>query len=69
MIRSTKTWLMAAALLGLTACAGPEIRRPRGCEERLANPEHRAACMACVERPMPHAYFPDRPEGERCVRQ
>lgn len=44
-----------------------EIVRPAGCEQRLGRPEKRMQCMACVERPRPHAYFPDRPEGARCV--
>jgi hypothetical protein len=67
-----KVLLVSALILagGAAACFGPgrEIRHPKGCEERLENPEKRAACFACLSRPVPHVYLPDRPEGERCVR-
>jgi hypothetical protein len=66
-----KNLILFAAVLTSAACVGPrggrEIRRPVGCDERLAIPEKRAACRACVERPRPHVYLPDRPEGDRCV--
>ena len=66
-----KTMLIAAVLLAFAACvgAGREIIHTRGCEERLENPAKRAACFACLERPVPHLFLPDRPEGERCVRR
>ena len=58
-----------AAVMTSAACVGPGrvIRRPIGCDERLAMPEKRAECRACVERPRPHVYLPDRLEGDRCV--
>jgi hypothetical protein len=63
--------ILLAAVLTSAACAGRgyrrEIVRPAGCDERLSMPEKRAECRACVERPRPHAYFPDRLEGNRCV--
>jgi hypothetical protein len=65
-----KVMLIVGVILACAACfgAGREIRHPRGCEERLENPGKRAACFACLSRPVPHVYLPDRPEGERCVR-
>jgi hypothetical protein len=64
-----KKLILLAAVLSSMACAGGgrEIRRVAGCDERLAMPEKRQACRECVERPRPHAYFPDRPEGDRCL--
>jgi hypothetical protein len=64
-----KKLLLVAALLACAACFGREIRHVNGCDDRLSNPEKRAACRACIERPEPHVYLPDQPEGERCVRQ
>lgn len=40
-----------------------------GCEERLESPHKLQECRACVERPVPHEYLPDNPDGERCVRR
>jgi len=64
-----KKLILLAAVASTAACAmgGREIRRPVGCDERLSMPEKRRACRECVERPRPHAYFPDRPEGDRCL--
>jgi hypothetical protein len=65
-----KIMLAVGIIVAAAACvgAGREIRHPRGCEERLENPGKREACLACLSRPVPHVYLPDRPEGERCVR-
>ena len=41
-------------LLTGAACAGRQIYRPIGCEDRLGSPYKRAECLACVERPVPH---------------
>jgi hypothetical protein len=62
-------WLLLGLCALSTACAGGgrEIRRVAGCDSRLARPEKRAACRACVERPRRHVYLPDRPEGDRCA--
>jgi hypothetical protein len=65
--RMKNFFFLAVVALGSAACAGREIRRPVGCDERLSMPEKRRACRECVERPRPHAYFPDRMEGDRCL--
>jgi hypothetical protein len=62
-----KNMILLAAVAASAACAGREIRHPAGCDERLALREKREECRACVERPRPHVYLADRPEGERCV--
>ena len=56
-------------LLALCAggCAGREIFYVPGCDARLALPYKRMECRACVERPIPHVYLPDNPDGARCV--
>jgi len=66
-----RLFLLAAAAAS-AACMPPhprEIRRVEGCRERLENPGKREACRECVERPLPHVFLPDNPEGERCVRR
>ncbi len=60
-------WLLLFALSA--GCAGREIYHVRGCDERLAMAYKRMECRACVERPMPHEYLPDNPDGARCVRR
>jgi hypothetical protein len=66
-----KKVVMGGLLLAMAGCVGGgrEIRHMRGCEERLEAPYKRAECRACMERPVPHVFLPDRPDGERCVRQ
>ncbi len=64
-----KTLWLSAILLATAGCAGREIRHVQGCEDRLSNPEKRMACVSCLERPEPHEYLPDQPEGQRCVRR
>lgn len=59
--------LIVAASATLGCVAGREIFHPRGCEERLGIPYKRAECIACVTRPRPHVFLPDRPDGARCV--
>jgi hypothetical protein len=65
--RGIPSLLLLGGCLTAAACGGVKIRRVEGCDERLAMPEKRQACRECVERPRPHAYLPDRPEGDRCV--
>jgi hypothetical protein len=62
-------WLLLALSSLTSACAGRQIFYVAGCDERLAIPYKRAECRACVERPMPHEYLPDNPDGARCVRR
>ena len=59
--------LLAAVAFG--GCAGPgrQIYHLQGCHERLAMPEKKVECRACIERPLPHKYLPDNPDGLRCV--
>lgn len=57
----------ALALSALATGCGREIDYVRGCEERLAIPYKRMECVACVQRPMPHKFLPDEPDGTRCV--
>lgn len=65
--------LLAGACLIAGACVvargGGERRiyRVAGCDSRLGEPRKREDCRACVTRPRPHVFLPDRPEGERCV--
>ena len=60
-------------LLGLASlsggCAGRHIYYVAGCNERLASPYKRQECYACVQRPIPHEYMPDQPDGTRCWRR
>jgi len=53
----------------VVAGGGREIFHPRGCEERLAIPYKRAECLACVNRPLPHVFLPDNPDGMRCAQR
>jgi hypothetical protein len=53
-------------LFAATRCAGRVIRYPVGCADRLGSPYKQAECVACVGRPLPHEYFPDNPDGDRC---
>ncbi len=55
------------ALSALGGCAGREIYHVRGCEERLASGYKAQECLACVQRPRPHVYLPDEPDGRRCA--
>jgi hypothetical protein len=56
-------------LVATSGCAGRQIYHLAGCQERLAMPEKKLECRACVERPRPHKYLPDNPDGARCVLQ
>ena len=60
--------LIALAFSALAGC-GRQIYHVRGCDERLAIPYKRMECRACVERPVPHEFLPDNPDGARCVRR
>lgn len=62
-------WLLLALGVEAGGCAGRQIFHVRGCDERLAIPYKRQECRACVERPYPHEYLPDNPDGARCVRR
>jgi hypothetical protein len=66
-MRHSLAWIFLAIALG--SCAGREIYYVRGCDERLAIAYKRMECRACVERPRPHMYLPDQPDGTRCVRR
>jgi hypothetical protein len=61
----TGIWILLALCVG--GCAGRQIFHVSGCDERLALPHKRMECRACVERPIPHEYLPDNPDGARCV--
>ncbi len=63
----TKVIWLFLACSAIAGCAGREIYRVVGCEERLAIPYKRMECRACVERPRPHKFLPDNPDGARCV--
>ena len=54
---------------GIMSGCGRQIFHVRGCDERLAAPYKRMECRACVERPVPHEYLPDNPDGNRCARR
>jgi hypothetical protein len=60
--------LIALALTALGGC-GRHIYYVHGCDERLEIPYKRMECRACVERPIPHEFLPDNPDGARCVRR
>ena len=62
-------WALLALSAATSGCAGRHIYRVEGCEERLGMPYKRAECRACVERPVPHVYLPDNPDGARCTRR
>jgi hypothetical protein len=55
------------ALCAAGCAGGRQIFHVAGCNERLALPYKRMECRACVERPIPHEYLPDNPDGARCV--
>jgi hypothetical protein len=57
--------LLLVAWVG--GCAGRQIFHASGCDERLALAYKRAECHACVQRPVPHEYLPDNPDGARCT--
>ncbi len=65
----TAIWLLLAASTLVGGCAGRQIFHVRGCDERLSIPYKRQECRACVERPLPHEYLPDNPDGARCARR
>jgi hypothetical protein len=64
-----KAFALLAFTLAVAACVGRQIFYPRGCEERLGSNYKRAECLSCVERPVPHVFLPDQPDGARCARQ
>lgn len=59
-------WLLLL-MAWVGGCAGRQIFHAQGCDERLAIAYKRAECHACVQRPVPHEYLPDNPDGARCV--
>lgn len=61
--------LVLALMLAMAGCAARQIYFVPGCDERLEIPHKRMECRACVERPIPHEYLPDNPDGARCVRR
>jgi hypothetical protein len=64
-----KIALFGLAMALLASGCGRQIYYLRGCEERLSMPYKKMECRACVERPLPHEYLPDNPDGARCVRR
>jgi hypothetical protein len=68
-MRNRLMWLLLALGTAAGGCAGRHIFYVAGCDERLAMPEKRMECRACVERPVPHEFLPDNPNGARCVRR
>jgi hypothetical protein len=63
------TWLWLGFAVAASGCAGRQIYHVRGCDERLSIPYKRMECRACIERPLPHKFLPDNPDGMRCVRR
>jgi hypothetical protein len=59
--------LLGAAVLSAGCFGGRRVYHVDGCDSRLQMREKREACRACVERPVPHVYLPDNPEGDRCA--
>jgi hypothetical protein len=69
MTRLNRMWILLGFVVATAGCAGRQIYFVRGCDERLAIPYKRMECRACVERPVPHEFLPDNPDGARCVRR
>jgi hypothetical protein len=67
MTRERIVWVLLGLVTLGCVTAGREIFHVRGCDERLASGYKRQECRACVERPRPHVFLPDRPDGARCV--
>lgn len=68
-MRLAKRGLLLALFVMAGACVGRQIFYVQGCMDRLASGYKQAECRACVERPVPHEYLPDQPDGTRCVRR
>jgi hypothetical protein len=68
-MRVAKTLVMVGLALTAAACVGRQIFYVQGCMDRLGSPYKQAECRACVERPLPHEYLPDQPDGARCARR
>lgn len=68
-MRRTMLGLVLAAGTLLGGCGSRQIFHVQGCDERLSMAYKQQECRACVERPVPHEYLPDRPDGTRCVRR
>jgi hypothetical protein len=66
---AAKGLALVALVLTVGACVGRQIFYVQGCNDRLADPYKRQECRACVERPLPHEYLPDQPDGTRCARR
>jgi len=61
--------VLVIGLLLAGGCASRQIFHLAGCDERLVNEHKRRECHACLERPLPHEFLPDNPDGMRCVRR
>ena len=59
--------IVLATAVSVGGCAERQIRQISGCNNRLASEHKREECRVCVERPRPHEYLPDNPDGMRCV--
>jgi hypothetical protein len=66
---ATKVVATLAFILAAAACAGRQVYTVVGCDDRLGSPYKRQECRACVERPVPHVYLPDQPDGVRCAQR
>ena len=60
-------WLFLG--VGLLGGCGREIFYVKGCQDRLAIQHKIDECLVCVQRPIPHVYLPDQPDGVRCQRR
>jgi hypothetical protein len=62
-------WILVGFATTMAGCAARQIYFVPGRDERLEIPYKRMECRACVERPIPHEFLPDNPDGARCVRR
>jgi hypothetical protein len=67
--RLNQMWLLTGFAAAMTGCAAHYAYYVPECDERLAAPDKRKECRACVERPIPHGFLPGGPDGARCVRR
>jgi hypothetical protein len=58
--------LAFSAALALAPEAQANIKTAKGCKTRVLKRNKRKACLACIARPRPHAFFKKAPAGRRC---
>ena len=66
---ASKGLALLVLVVSTGACAARQIYFVTGCDERLGSPYKRQECRACVERPVPHLFLPDNPDGARCAQR